>query len=164
MLMLLGAVLVSILTFIALTFLGYISHWAFHQKWSGLFYRKHYTHHFVLYPIEDFVSDKYRNPKKDNSVFLFAIVFAPFVFTALFLTIFHIIPLLFGLIILGEMLIFSILNDQLHDAFHLNNSFWHRFWFFDRLKKLHFQHHIDTNSNFGIFNFAFDKILGTYKL
>lgn len=154
---------VFIFTFAFLTWLGYAIHWAFHQKWSGIFYRKHFNHHFLQYPPTDLLSDTYRSPGKDNSVFLFAICFAPFVLTALLLTIFQVIPLGIGIMVFIEMAIIGFANDSLHDAFHIRKTFWSKFWFFKRLRRLHFLHHLDTQKNFGIFSFTWDRIFGSYN-
>jgi sterol desaturase/sphingolipid hydroxylase (fatty acid hydroxylase superfamily) len=156
--------LVFIFTFMFLTFLGYIIHRAFHQEWSGTFYRRHYDHHFLQYPKTDLLSDTYRYPNKGNSsVWLFAICFAPLVLTALFLTIFGVIPLGIGIMIFIEMAIIGVANDHLHDSFHIRKTFWARFKYFKELRRLHFLHHMDTQSNFGIFSFTWDRLLGTYK-
>jgi sterol desaturase/sphingolipid hydroxylase (fatty acid hydroxylase superfamily) len=161
--MFLGAILVSILTFIALTSLGYISHWAFHQRWSGRFYTSHMSHHLVLYPPSDFYSDKYRDAGKDNTSVLFFLIFLPLILGAIAITVLKIIPLLFGIIILVEMAAFGAANNVLHDAFHLRKTFWQRFWFFDKLVKLHIQHHKNMKKNFGILFFWPDKLFNTFK-
>lgn len=150
-------------TFILLTFLGYGFHWMFHQPWSKRFYVAHMNHHTKQYPPTDFYSDKYRDPGKDNTVLLFAFAFAPFVITTIALTATASISLFLGLSILAEMAIIGVLNNSLHDSFHLRKTFWHRFKFFDRLTKLHYQHHIDMRMNYGIFNFTFDRIFRTFK-
>lgn len=155
--------LVLILVFMFLTFMGFAIHWSFHQKWSGIFYRKHYNHHFLQYPADDLLSDTYRHSGKDNSVVLFGICFSPIVLTAVLLTIFGVIPMFLGVMILIEMGIIGFLNDNLHDAFHLNKSFWMRFKYFERLRQLHFLHHYNTQSNFGIFSFVWDRFFRTYN-
>jgi len=156
-------VLVLFLTFILLTFLGYGFHWMFHQPWSKRFYVAHMNHHTKQYPPTDFYSDKYRDPGKDNTVWAFLLVFSPIILIVLFATIFNIIPTIIGLSIIIEMAIIGWLNNSLHDSFHLRKTFWHRFKFFDRLTKLHYQHHIDMRMNYGIFNFTFDRIFRTYR-
>lgn len=155
-------VAVLIFGFFLLSLLGYITHYAFHQKWSGVFYRKHMTHHLVLYPADRFMSDAYRDSGKDNTVWMFAAVFAPFVLTALLLTVFSVISLGIGLCIFAEMTIIGVLNNYLHDAFHLSSSVWHRWPGFQKLKALHLNHHIRMDTNYGIFSFYWDKWIGTY--
>lgn len=135
----------------------------FHQPWSGRFNRAHLNHHLKQYPPTDFYSDKYRDPGNDSTFILFAIVFAPIVATTILLTIIGIINLFLGLSILVEMAIIGFLNDSMHDSFHLRHTFWHRFKFFDRLIRLHYNHHTNMRVNFGIFTFLFDRIFGTYN-
>jgi hypothetical protein len=161
--MIVAAVLVSILTFFVLTFLGYVSHWSFHQRWSKRFYSAHMSHHKILYPPSDFYSDKYRDAGKDNTTFLFALMFAPLVLTAIAITVFHIIPLLFGIIILTEMFLFGVFNNVFHDSFHIRKTFWHRFKFFHKLIGLHIEHHNNMRRNFGILFFWPDKVFKTFK-
>lgn len=145
------------------TFLGYIFHRMFHQPWSGRFYKSHMVHHLKLYPITDYYSDTYRDPGKDNTVILFGICFAPLGIGIILLTIFSIIPILMSVMIIVEMSLIGIVNNSMHDAFHLKKSFWDKFWFFARLRKLHFLHHSNMKSNFGIYSFAWDYLLGTLK-
>jgi sterol desaturase/sphingolipid hydroxylase (fatty acid hydroxylase superfamily) len=161
--MIIAAVLVFILTFFALTFLGYVSHWCFHRPWSGRFYKSHLSHHFKLYPPSDFYSDKYRDAGKDNTTLLFTLVFSPLILAAIAITVFHIVPLVIGIIILAEMAIFGAANNSLHDSFHIKKTFWHRFKFFHKLIGLHLEHHKNIKTNYGIFNFTFDRLFKTFK-
>lgn len=154
--------LVFVIGLLALTLLGYGTHYMFHQPWSGRLFQAHMVHHQKLYPIDNFLSDAYRYAGKDNTTLLFALVFAPLVLAALLLTIFGVIPLAIGLEILGLMGIIGFVNNYLHDAFHLHKSFWHRFWFFEHLQKLHFNHHAKMDTNFGIFSFWWDRVFGTF--
>jgi sterol desaturase/sphingolipid hydroxylase (fatty acid hydroxylase superfamily) len=156
-------VLICFLFFIFLTFVGYIAHLILHQNWAGRFNSSHLNHHFVQYPADNFLSDKYRSAGMDSSFYVFAIIFSPIVFALLYLTIFHKIDLVLGLLLLFELGLFGFVNDNLHDAFHLNNSFWHQFWFFKKLKELHFVHHQNMDKNYGIFAFGWDQIFGTFR-
>jgi|ERR1019366_1572910 sterol desaturase/sphingolipid hydroxylase (fatty acid hydroxylase superfamily) len=159
-------ILVGIITLIILTFIGYISHLWFHSKSSGPFYRSHLTHHYTLYPKTDLISkptEGYRSAGKDNTTYLFALIFAPLVLTCLGLTIFSVIPIWIGLLILLEMFLISIVNETMHSEFHLPNGFWHHFWFFKRLQKLHFLHHSFVLRNLGIYSYTWDRIFGTYR-
>lgn len=145
------------------TFLGYIFHRMFHQEWSGRFYQAHMTHHLKLYPPTDYYSDEYRNPGKDNTVWLFAAVFSPLLVLILGLILTSVIPTLLGIMALIEMATIGWLNNSMHDGFHLKKSFWDRFGFYVNLRKLHFEHHVDMGKNYGIFSFMWDKLFGTYK-
>ncbi|SRR5258708_11303261 len=156
-------IVAAIFTLILFTFLGYSFHWMFHQRWSGRFYTAHYNHHHIQYPINNFSSDSYRYSGKDSTVWLFGLCFAPIIAGMIAITVLHVVSLFLGLSILVEMAFIGWLNNSLHDNFHLTKSFWQRFWFFDKLVSRHKQHHINTNTNLGIFSFVWDKILGTFK-
>jgi len=152
-----------IFVFVLLAFLGYVFHWAFHQRWSKRFYSSHMNHHLKQYPPSDFYSDRYRDPGSDNTAWLFALVFSPFVATIVVLTLISAVSLFLGLAILAEMAVIGWLNNSLHDSFHLRETFWHKFKFFNRLQKLHYQHHVNMRSNLGIFSFLWDKIFRTFN-
>jgi sterol desaturase/sphingolipid hydroxylase (fatty acid hydroxylase superfamily) len=154
--------IVLIMSFLVLTNLGYWMHYAFHQKWSGRLYQAHCRHHNILYPSNDFMSDEYRDPKQDNTFYLFALCFSPLVLTAVLLTVFGVIPLLIGIEVLAMMAIVGAANNYMHDAFHIYGTWWNGFWFFDKLRHLHYMHHIRQDKNFGIFNFLWDRVFGTY--
>jgi sterol desaturase/sphingolipid hydroxylase (fatty acid hydroxylase superfamily) len=145
------------------TFLGYIFHRMFHQPWSGKFYDAHMTHHTKLYPASDYTSDEYREPGKDNTVWLFLLAFSPLGIIVLSLMLFSVIPIAMGIGIILEMILIGFVNNNMHDGFHLRKSFWDRFKFFSHLRKLHYEHHVDMSKNYGIFYFMWDKLFGTFK-
>lgn len=155
--------LILIAFFIVFTFLGYAFHRIFHQPWSGRFYKSHMNHHLKQYPLNDFYSDKYRNSGKDNSVWLFAIAFSPLVAILVWSVVSGHVGILFGAMIAIEMAIVGWLNDSMHDSFHIRKTFWHKFPFFQRLIDLHYQHHVDMGTNYGIFSFYWDKVFKTFK-
>lgn len=156
-------IIVGILNLIFMAALGYFSHRFFHNVRSKRFYQAHRTHHFSVYPKHDLISKTYRSAGKDNTFYLFAAIFAPIVIAAIILTLTSVIPFWMGIMILFEMLIISIVNEFLHNAFHLEKSLWHHFPNFKKLRTLHFIHHSFTRKNFGIYSYIFDKIFGTYR-
>jgi len=155
--------IVFLFVFVLGTFLGYAFHRMFHSTWSGRFYKAHMTHHLKLYPPTDYFSDKYRDPGKDNTVWLFILAFSPLGLLILSLMYFSAISIPMGIGVAVEITIIGWLNNSMHDAFHLRKSFWDRFSFFSKLRKLHFQHHVNMKSNYGIFSFFWDKLLKTYS-
>ena len=144
------------------TFLGYVFHTMFHKPWSGRFYKAHMTHHEKLYPVNDFLSDEYRDPGKDNTVWLFLLMFSPLAPILFALVFYSIIPLPMGIMALIEMILIGWVNNNMHNGFHLRKSRWDKFKFYARLRKLHYQHHIDMNSNFGIYSYMWDRIFGSF--
>lgn len=124
------------------------------------------THHLRLYPPSDYVSDKYRNAGKDNTLFIFGAAAIPVVALPIILGIFHILSLALVITSLTIMVIMSLLHSYLHDAFHIKNH-----WLFSipvigklfaRWVHIHWLHHVDMNTNYGIFLFHWDHLLGTY--
>lgn len=156
-------VVIFFITLIVMTFLGYAFHMMFHKPWSGRFYQAHMNHHLKQYPPSNFTSEGYRDSGKDNTVYLFILVFSPFVLTVLGLALAHVISIFLGVSVIIEMIAIGWLNNSIHDSSHLKNTFWHKFKFFDRLIRLHYYHHVNMGTNYGIFSFTWDKIFGTYK-
>jgi len=156
-------VAVFIFVLILGTFLGYIFHRMFHQPWSGRFYKSHMVHHNLLYPPSNYISDEYRDPGSDNTVWLFAACFSPLGMLVAALAFYGVISITMAIFVVVEMSAIGFVNNSMHDAFHLRKSLWDRLWFFSRLRRLHFQHHVNQRSNFGIYSFMWDWLLNTYN-
>ena len=103
-------------------------------------------------------SDRYRSSGKDNSIVLFGILFAPIVLGTFFLTIFQVIPLVLGVLIMIEMAIIGYLNGSIHDDMHLFVLFGAAFGFFVNWCIFIISLHLNVRSNLGIFYFGWDKI------
>lgn len=149
--------------FVVASYAGQVTHWAFHQSWSNRFHQAHMTHHIVLYPVTDYLSDTYRSAGKDNSLYLFLIVAIPFFLLPLLLFWLGLIPFLSVIVVISEMIIIGWIHEFFHTAFHIRNHVLKRYAFFRRLTDIHFVHHLDMQTNFGIFFFGWDRLLGTYK-
>jgi sterol desaturase/sphingolipid hydroxylase (fatty acid hydroxylase superfamily) len=154
--------LLLFLTPLLILILAHCFHWLFHQECSGIFYRVHTKHH-TLYTPEDFVSDTYRSPGGDSTIFLFGALFSPFIFSVIAITAFGIVPLWVGIGMMIEMALIALLNDRIHDSFHLTKSVWHRWPGYQKLFRLHFLHHQNEQKNFGIITFIGDRIFGTFS-
>lgn len=155
--------LTLVIVFFAITLFGHVSHYCLHQKWSGKLNRAHMAHHLKLYPPSDYVSDVYRNPGKDNTVFIFAAMGAPLIIAPIILFIMGKLSLFLTIISVIEMLFVGLLHDRIHDSFHLTKSFWHKLPGYRKWNELHFIHHIDMSKNYGIFWFFYDKLFSTFK-
>ena len=155
-------ILTLVIVFFAITLFGHVSHYCLHQKWSGRLNRAHMTHHLKLYPPSDYVSDVYRNPGKDNTVIIFAMLSLPVLITPILLCLIGKLSIFLTIVAVVEMLVVGLLHDRIHDAFHLTKSIWHKVPGFKRWNRLHYLHHVDMQTNFGIFSFHWDKIFGTY--
>lgn len=152
------------LSVVVAALLGHLVHWLLHQRWTGPFYRGHMEHHLDHYPPKRLTSHEYLVPKWHRS--------GPVLFTPAFLVISaavggltwalnvsHWLSVAFMLGILA----FGLLTDAIHDAFHLESSWRHRFPGFARMRARHFGHHRNMRKNYGIIIFAWDRALGTLK-
>lgn len=162
-------ILISILVFLGTTFLGYIVHWAIHQKWSGLFYRAHCNHHELQYPAfpaYKFLSDTYRDAGKDNTVYYFILLFLPILSIFPLLSFFGYLPIWMSISIILEMLLIGQLHNYLHDQIHLSKPKLD-IKYINKLRYIHYihheSHHYNHIYNFGIFYFIWDKLFKTYQ-
>jgi len=155
------------LIFIAIvlaTFIGHMIHWALHKRWSGRFYTGHMEHHLEHYPPWSLISQKYKMPKWHHS--------GPALFTPAFLIIVAVaggltwllsLPLVLMVTSGVTILAFGLLNDVVHDAFHLEKSWMHQIPGFDKMRARHFLHHHNMRKNFGIVTFVWDRVFRTLK-
>src|SRR5208282_4159343 len=106
-----GAILLTILiSFFISSLFGYVVHRSLHQSWTGRLHRKHMTHHLILYPPSDYLSDKYRDAGGDNTVKIFALAALPLVATPIILGCLGILSLPVVISSLIVMTIMSILH------------------------------------------------------
>ncbi len=160
------AILLTILvSFFASSLFGYVVHRSLHQPWAGKLNQKHMTHHLTLYPATDYLSDKYRDAGGDNTVIIFSIAAIPVVATPIVLGLLGILPLALVITSLVVMGIMGFLHSYLHDSFHIRNHFLTRVpvirTLFASWNRLHYLHHIDMQTNFGIFLFHWDHVFKT---
>lgn len=163
--MIIGTILVI---FCVTSLFGYLVHRALHQPWLGRFHKSHMIHHMTLYPPTDYTSDKYRSAGKDNTVWFFVTAAIPLIIIPIILSVIGVLPLLDMIISLFIMAIMGVVNNYLHDAFHIKNHFLNRIpllrLLFNFWNKLHYLHHVDMDSNFGIFLFFWDKVFFTFRV
>jgi sterol desaturase/sphingolipid hydroxylase (fatty acid hydroxylase superfamily) len=162
----LAVLITAFITFFIASLFGYVVHRSLHQSWTGRYHKSHMTHHITLYPPSDYVSDKYRDPGKDNTLWVFGAAALPFFVIPILLGVFHILPI--SLVITSEvvMAVMSFLHSYLHDSFHIRNHWLYRvpvvgIWF-KRWVYIHWLHHVDMQTNFGIFLFHWDHVFHTY--
>jgi sterol desaturase/sphingolipid hydroxylase (fatty acid hydroxylase superfamily) len=163
MVILLKILLTFVFSFFLTTLLGYVAHWILHQSWSGRLYEAHRTHHFILFPPEDFYSDTYRDAGIDDSGKFFIALFSPLLLLILALGWFGVYPLWMGFLIVGEMGVIGYMHDLLHEKLHLTKTWWKQFGWFQEWTRLHITHHQDVSKNLGIFSFWVDRVMGTFK-
>jgi sterol desaturase/sphingolipid hydroxylase (fatty acid hydroxylase superfamily) len=154
----------AILSFLGTSLFGYFIHWAFHQRWSGFFYRAHLNHHSVQYPPNDFFSDTYRQSGQYNATYYFIALFSPIILGFVGMMIVGWLSIWQGISILGTMSVVGLLNAYIHDeGIHLRKSIWHYLPGFQKLVRLHIIHHKSVQKNLGMFFFGWDKLFKTYR-
>jgi len=155
-----------IITFVLTTLFGYVVHWSLHQSWAGNYNKAHMTHHLKLYPPSDFTSDKYRSAGKDSTVKTFAIAAIPIILFPVGLCVLGFIswPIMITVwVVQGSV---GFIHDWLHDCFHIRNHWLSRIPvirdIFFKWINLHYLHHVNMETNYGIFSFYWDKLFGTF--
>lgn len=156
-----GAVVILTLFigFFVVQYLGYWTHRLLHRPELACPARAHAQHHEIHYTPDDYLSDIYREPPlKDRPIWYY--LPGALVFTGLSL---WLLPLYLAIPLIAELAFLGWLNDYLHGAFHLRNHWLERFKWFWRLRKLHWQHHREENTDYGIFSWFPDKLHKTFK-
>lgn len=144
------------------SFVGYFAHRALHEKWAGPFYKGHMEHHLIQYPPAHLTSEKYLKPKWYNSGIL---LFAPA--AALVLGVAGVLATLVGLSLDSYatfavgVVAFGLLNDYVHDSFHIEKHWLQMVPGYNTLRELHFQHHVDMTKNYGIVTLLWDAAFKT---
>jgi len=161
------AILLTVLVaFFVSSLFGYVVHRSLHQPWTGRLNQKHMTHHLTLYPPTDYLSDVYRQAGADNTVFIFGFLAIPVVILPIVLGILGLISITLVITAIVVMALMSFLHSYLHDAFHIRNHFLTRLPIigdiFARWVNLHYLHHVDMKTNYGIFLFHWDKVFKTF--
>ncbi len=156
------------LTYLVTGLFGYCMHWFLHQPFAGKYNSAHMTHHLTLYPPKNLISIEYRHAGRDDAVRFFAVVSLPLIGVPIFLGAFNIISWSVVICILLTEAVMGFLHDYLHHAYHIKNHWLNKIPIltktFQNWKKLHFQHHVLMQTNFGIFTYYWDRIFKTiYK-
>jgi sterol desaturase/sphingolipid hydroxylase (fatty acid hydroxylase superfamily) len=161
----LNVLLVGLVAYLLTSFLGYIIHWAIHRPWAGKAYRAHRAHHVDLYPPGKLISDTYRSAGQQSTVYTFVMAFAPLLLIPPVLWITGVFTFGMALSAVLAMGISGLLNDTIHDSYHVKDHWLGRVVpGYDRMRQLHFIHHVNMRKNYGIYSFVWDRIFGTLKI
>ena len=145
-------------TYLFMTTFENALHKASHYKESGRLYRWHKIHH-TDYPVTRLESDTYIDSSGwyDNMFGVYIIltigVFCMSSSTNRVAT-----------IVSSEIIAYSLMLDYFHQQFHLTNSRWKNYKWFQRLKRYHLLHHQKQKTNYNFFTDKVDKIQNTYLL
>ena len=151
-------ILTIILTYYFAAVVQTTMHRAFgHHNRIQVIYETHSQGHHAKYPPQKLTSDQFEDAEQ-QVMWYYAFPFVP---TGL---------LVFWLggsgILAGYVtgLLFAVWwHTYLHEQYHLNHSFWHRFVWFQQKRELHLIHHCHARQNYAIVEYWIDRIMGTYK-
>ncbi len=139
------ALIILILSFGCTTFNVWCIHWLFHRRWLIKLYSNHLEHH----------------SSNQEDRFLFSRISIPFLVLIILFTIFGIYTTVNGTIILISTILCTGLHDFMHYHFHKKNSYYNKYAWFQKLRRRHFDHHRNMNTNYGIIFFGWDKLFRT---
>lgn len=136
---------------------GYLYHRALHSPRLGLLHEKHMQHHSMMYPLGHLVSDTYKHPPGFSTVALFAPIFITMAVLHYWL-----LPVYLFVSYLIAISAAAFVNESLHRVLHIRHPWVARFKWFTRLRLKHFRHHVDMETNYGIWHFAYDRLFRTH--
>lgn len=147
-----------ILSFYTVSFIQSSLHFLLgHHRVGRSIFRDHVTCHHAHYHHRALTSNRYIQHEK--------LVTPLFVIPALGLIGAAYVTLPFGIFVAHTVtVVLSFgLHIYLHTRYHLSNTWLLRFDWFRRYRALHFQHHKDMRTNFGIVSFLWDRLFGTFQ-
>ena len=127
-----------------------------HHRAGGSMFRTHLRNHHAIYS-RVFTAAHYID--EDQS--LTAYYLLPITICAALA--FWLLPLALALTVIATFLVSLAMHVYLHVEYHLENSVWNNYGWFRRRQRLHRIHHELPNRNFGVIEFVWDRVLGTYS-
>ena len=155
-------IIVTILACIFTEFIGYLSHrYIVHDGIIGDKIRiTHYCHHEIKYPYYDFESEKYRIAN-DNLPWILTIIVAAYIPTIV-LYLFNVINIYLMVYLLIYFTLHLFFISYIHDSYHYKNHWLNKYDWYRYNRECHYIHHLD-DMNYGITNYIFDKLFGTFS-
>tara|TARA_B100001057_G_scaffold498415_1_gene605334 strand:+ start:221 stop:856 length:636 start_codon:yes stop_codon:yes gene_type:complete len=143
-------------------FIGYLSHrFIVHDGIIGDKIRiTHYCHHEIKYPYYDFESDKYRI-SNDNIPWVFTIVVAAYI-PSILEYLFNFIDIFMMIYLLMHFILHLFFISYIHDSYHYKKHWLNKYRWYKYNKHCHYIHNLD-DVNYGITNYVFDKLFGTFS-
>lgn len=155
-------VVLTLISVVVVSCVGNLFHRLLHVPKMGRFHRAHMQHHLELYPVHDLTSEIYREADvTKRGTFLFApalIVVASIVSSVAYLLDRRLVVCV---VVFSVFVSYGLLNEYVHDSFHLRRHYLQRFVLYRRLRRGHFFHHVDMSKNFGIVERIWDRVFGT---
>lgn len=141
-----------------ITLFGHLAHWSMHKPWIKKLYSAHMVHHFKLYPARDFESDDYRSAGKDSGTIFFTVLAIPLLAIPIAAWLLTSLSLFWAISCILGGGFFGLLNDWIHESFHVRGHILRRIPGWRRMRDRHFHHHVDVTVNYGIWFFAWDRM------
>lgn len=131
--------------------------WLGHTVIGGALRRIHVGSHHALYPSSHMVARRY----EESEASLTALYLLPA--GALASLFFWLLPVALAAgVTLGLGASFAA-HVYLHEHYHLSGSWLRRYAWFRRRRLLHAIHHRDGTKNFGLIDFFWDRLFGTFR-
>ena len=143
--------------YLASSFLQVISHrWMGHKPSAGIFFRRHMFDHHRIYGPAHLVSTRYSDIERSLTPYYALLVSAAIGLLGLALPR---APLLGFSITMAAS---YVAHAYVHKHYHLEKSWLDRWPWFCRRRDLHYMHHRKTGCNFGVIDFFWDRLFGTF--
>src|SRR5947209_1230763 len=132
-------------------------HWFVgHRPLGGAIHRIHMLEHHGIYSGDALVADTYSDEEQSATAYYAAPAVA--LGGAAYAT----LPLDIFVVLVAALSASYAAHVYVHTQYHLNHSWLRRFGWFHRKRELHFVHHRDASKNFGVIEFVWDRVFGTY--
>jgi sterol desaturase/sphingolipid hydroxylase (fatty acid hydroxylase superfamily) len=126
-----------------------------HRRSGGTMFRAHLRNHHAIYS-SLFTAPAYIQEDESLTVFYLAPI------AACALLAFGLLPRVLAIVVTTSFLVSLAAHVFLHVQYHLESSALRRFQWFRSRQNLHRLHHEQPNKNFGVVEFVWDRLLGTY--
>ena len=148
-------ILTSCITYIICNMVEYGLHLLSHNRNIKYLYKSHHYHHTVQFPPHNLVN---------NDIRYNSIIYNEYLHISCIIWIisYIILPLYIYSIFFIESCVYLYFANLLHECYHMSNSYFEKYKWFQRKKQLHLQHHIKTVHNFNLFDNSSDKVFKTF--
>jgi len=127
-----------------------------HGRWLRWIGRSHRESHHRVYSASNFEAPDYsRHEDSIEYTYIPAGI-------AVILLAHALLPVIPGLVAFATVPASIWMHNYLHKQYHLTNSWLLRFAWFRRKRELHWIHHRDYRTNFGVLHHLWDRLLHTY--
>jgi len=127
-----------------------------HRPLGGPIHRIHMLEHHGIYSGDALVADTYSEKQKSSTQYYAA----PAV--ALAAAAYATLPVDVFVVFVAAISASYTAHVYVHTQYHLSRSWLRRFGWFHTRRNLHFLHHRDASKNFGVIEFVWDRVFGTY--